>query len=231
MSRLFAGSVAVILPAAGSSRRFGGCESKLFARLAGQPVWWHSANRLRQQPQVGPIVMAINPADRARWEAEFSEQLGSLDIQLVDGGRERCDSVLAAMENVGESPFVAVHDAARPLVSDELLQRLFGAAAEHPAVILAVPVQGTVKRTDPNRTVQATVNRENLWEAQTPQLFSRQCLIDAYQRWRGWPITDDASLVERSGQAVHVVLGSPTNLKITTVDDLAIAEAILNTRH
>ncbi|QDV68767.1 2-C-methyl-D-erythritol 4-phosphate cytidylyltransferase [Rosistilla carotiformis] len=224
------GSVAVIFPAAGTSRRFGGPQSKIFASLAGHPVWWHAAQRLRAFAEVGQIVIAIHPDDRPRWESEFSEAVSTLGIDLVDGGSERYESVLQAIARIDCASYIAVHDAARPLVPNADLQRLFVAAASHDAVMLATPVRGTIKRANVESIVQTTVDRSRLWEAQTPQLFRRQLLVDAYARWRGWPVTDDASLVERAGGKVHLVEGSPLNLKITSPDDLLLAEAIIQSR-
>lgn len=224
------GSVAVILPAAGTSRRFGGPQSKIFATLAGHPVWWHAANRLRSFAEVGQIVIAIHPDDRPRWETEFDEAVATLRIDLVDGGSERYESVLRAIDRIEGASFIAVHDAARPLVSESDLRRLFDAAATRDAAMLATPVRGTIKRSDDKSIVQTTVDRSRLWEAQTPQMFRRELLVDAYARWRGWPVTDDASLVERSGGKVFLVEGSPLNLKITGPDDLLLAEAIMQQR-
>lgn len=229
-STLQPGSVAVILPAAGTSRRFGGPQPKIFANLAGHPVWWHAAKRLRSFEEVGPIVIAIHPNDRPRWEGEFAAAISELEIDLVDGGDERYESVLRAIRHIQKADFIAVHDAARPLLSAADIARLFSAAAEHDAVMLATPVCGTIKRADRNNIVQTTVDRSQLWEAQTPQMFRREMLLAAYDRWRGWPVTDDASLVERDGGQIQLVPGSPLNLKITSPDDLILAEAILQQR-
>ncbi|MEZ6091208.1 MAG: 2-C-methyl-D-erythritol 4-phosphate cytidylyltransferase [Pirellulaceae bacterium] len=226
-NRLPAKSIAVILPAAGKSRRFGGSESKIFATLAGHPVWWHSVQRLRQFAEVDQIILAINPDDRSRWEGEFAESIADLKIELVDGGDERYDSVRNAIQVVRDASLIAVHDAARPLTSEYDLRRLFEAVTQCDAIILATPVRGTIKRSDVDGCIQATVDRSDLWEAQTPQLFRREVLLRAYERWRGWPVTDDAGLVERAGGTVRVLEASPLNLKITTSDDLKLAEAIL----
>ena len=226
-NQLPAKSIAAIVPAAGKSRRFGGTESKIFATLAGKPVWWHSASRLRQFSEVDQIILSINPADRSRWDDQFADDLNALNIECVEGGNERYDSVRNAIYAVRDATRIAVHDAARPLVSKHDLRRLFQASADHDAVMLATPVRGTIKRSDSSHIVRSTVDRTSLWEAQTPQLFSSELLRKAYDRWRGWPVTDDAGLVERAGGKVQLIEGSPLNLKITSADDLKLAEAIL----
>ena len=226
-----AGSVAAILPAAGKSTRFGGEEKKIFATLGGKPVWYHAAERMRRCPEVARIIIAIDTDDRPRWETEFAEMLQELDATIVDGGRQRYDSVRNAIARAGSVAHVAIHDAARPLVPEADLRALFQAAADSPAVMLATPLSGTVKRADTDRHVLTTVDRSGLWEALTPQLFRRESIEHAYDRWRGWPITDDASLVERAGGNVLLVPGSRLNLKITEAQDLMLAEAILRQTH
>jgi 2-C-methyl-D-erythritol 4-phosphate cytidylyltransferase len=128
---------------------------------------------------------------------------------------------------------IAVHDAVRPLTPTPLIDAVFAAAAEHGAALLAVPLADTLKRVDAaTQTVTATIPRAGLWQAQTPQVFRRDWLRDAYARRSSFPgsITDDAQLVEAAGHPVRVVAGSPVNFKITTKDDLALADAILKSR-
>lgn len=223
--------IAVILPAAGKSQRFGASQKKIFARLGPMAVWQHCVLRLRGVPAVGPIVIAIAPDDRSYWQQTYGQFIEEQQLSLVDGGCERVDSVRAALELLPQAPWVAVHDAARPLVLHHDLQKVFTAAKEHGAALLARPLSGTVKRQLFRDTqspfVASTVDRRGLWEALTPQVFRGDWLRDAYQRWRGFPVTDDAQLVERAGYRVHIVEGSPTNIKITVADDLQIAYALL----
>lgn len=230
-SSLPAGSVAAILPAAGKSRRFGGPEKKIFLRLAGRPVWYHSAAALRRRREVGPLVLAVDGEDLPRWESEFDELLRELNATVVLGGAERVESVRNALDVVPSAEWIAVHDAARPLVTDEDLGRVFAAAAESDAALLAVRLRGTVKRQrclgEQAVTVDRTVDRSTLWEALTPQVFRGELIREAYARWRGFPVTDDAQLVERSGHDVRLVEGLATNLKITVAADLRVARALL----
>ena len=156
-----------------------------------------------------------------------------MNVQVADGGAERFESVANALALVKpEADFVAVHDAVRPCVTEELIQSVFTKAQTSGAAILASPVSETVKEVDGQRQVRSTVSRQGLWAAQTPQVFRRDWLIEAYARRAelGKDITDDAQLVEALGHAVHVVEGSPLNLKITTKADLALAEAVLKSR-
>lgn len=228
-----AGGVAAILPAAGKSRRFGGPEKKIFLRLAGRPVWYHAAAALRRRREVGPLVLAVDREDMPRWESEFGELLSELDATLVPGGAERVESVRNALAAVPSAEWIAVHDAARPLVTDGDLERVFAAAAESEAALLASRLRGTVKRQRwsgeqaATVTVDRTVDRSTLWEALTPQVFRGTLIREAYARWRGFPVTDDAQLVERCGHDVRLVEGLATNLKITVAADLRVARALL----
>ncbi|MEM6469917.1 MAG: 2-C-methyl-D-erythritol 4-phosphate cytidylyltransferase [Planctomycetota bacterium] len=226
-------SMAVIVPAAGSGRRFGDRRNKLFAILDGKPLWMHSILTLSSNQVVGRIVLAVAPTD----EPTFSEQAAQLNVpiavDIVLGGEERLDSVNAALSHVVEKDairWVAVHDAARPLVSAEDLDRVFAKAAESGAAILAEPVASTVKRTRNGGVSCETLDRSELWLAQTPQVFRKDILARAYERHRGRHATDDAELVSRGGVNVAIVAGSTSNLKITFPSDLAIAESILQQR-
>lgn len=220
---------AVILPAAGKSARFRDPHyKKPFAPLDNRAVWLHSAERFLNRDDVKQLLLVIAPEDREAFDMKFAANVTILGIEVVPGGAERADSVAAALARVQPTiDFVAVHDAARPCLANEWIDRVFGAAAKSGAAILAIPVKGTLKRVGPDRTIRETVAREQLWEAQTPQVFRRQLLLDAYARRGSTPATDDAQLVEQLGQPVTIVDGSPINLKITTKEDLRLAEQAL----
>jgi 2-C-methyl-D-erythritol 4-phosphate cytidylyltransferase len=224
------GSIAAIVPAAGSGQRFGSHQNKLFATLAGKPLWFHSVARLRAQSEIGRIAMSVSDSDRDQFEGEFAPLINQLGIELVAGGRERTDSVQAGLNLLASDTsveYVAIHDAARPLIRAKDLQAVFAAARRAGAAILACPVPGTIKRDlgDGNRS--ETVDRRDLWIALTPQVFRTGLLTAAYKKHNGRPATDDAQLVERIGHDVALVQGSADNLKITFPEDLLIAEAIL----
>lgn len=220
---------AVILPAAGRSTRFHDKNyKKPFAPLAGKPVWLYSVERFLARDDVKQVLLVVSPEDREEFNQKFSANVMILGIDVVAGGAERADSIQNALARVKpEIDFVAVHDAARPCIADKWIGEVFEAAEKHDAAILAVPVAATLKRVGADKTIEETVSRANLWEAQTPQVFRRQLLLDAYAARGNFQPTDDAQLVERFGRKVAVVPGSPVNLKITTQEDLRLAEQAL----
>jgi 2-C-methyl-D-erythritol 4-phosphate cytidylyltransferase len=224
---------AVILPAAGRSSRFKDKEKKPFALLDGRAVWLRTAELFINRPDVVQTLLVINPDDVETFEMKFRANVAFMNVKVVRGGRERWESVANALAALPpEADFVAIHDAVRPCVTTELIDCVLGAAKTHGAALLATRLTETVKRVDDKLRVKETVDRAGLWAAQTPQVFRRDWLTDAYARRGelGKDITDDAQLVEAAGHPVHVVEGIPTNVKITTKDDLALAAAILTSR-
>lgn len=219
---------AVILAAAGKSQRFGDAfYKKPFVPLANRPVWMYSAERFVNREDVAQVILAVAPEDRAMFDEKFGGNAAMLGIRVVTGGEQRTDTVLRALEQVdSEADYVCIHDAARPCLADEWIGRVFAAAVKTGAAILAVPVAGTLKRVADEAVVE-TVDRRGLWEAQTPQVFRRALLVEAYAKRGHAPATDDAQLVERLGRPVTIVPGSPINLKITTREDLRLAEQAL----
>jgi len=220
---------AVILPAAGRSSRFKDKQyKKPFALLAGRAVWLHSVERFLNRDDVVQLILAISPDDREYFQFKFSSNVAILGIEVVDGGAERADSVEYALARVKpEADFVCVHDTARPCLANEWVDKIFQAAQRTGAAIFALPVTDTLKRVASDNKIQETVSRGGLWEAQTPQVFRRELLLEAYAQREGFRATDDAQLVERLGKSVTVVPGSPINLKIATKEDLRLAEQAL----
>ncbi len=226
---------AVIIPAAGRSSRFGGMEKKPFVGLDGRPVWQRSAEVFWSRPDVTAIYLVLAPEDRSDFLSRFGHLLAFTgNVRLIDGGAERFESVANALALIPDDvPFVAVHDAVRPLVTTTVVDSVLAAAEKHGAAMPAIPVADTLKRVEPgSHRIVATVPREDLWQAQTPQVFRRDWLVEAYARRREFPslITDDAQLIEALGHSVVVVPGSGTNFKITTREDLDLAQAILKAR-
>ena len=217
---------AVILPAAGKSSRFKDkYYKKPFALLTGRAVWLHSAERFLNRDDVLQTILVIAREDREDFNFKFASNVAILGIDVIEGGAERSDSVAAALERVKpEADFVCVHDAARPCLIDPWIDRIFQTARQTGAAIFALPVSGTLKRVGTGNKIEETVARQRLWEAQTPQVFRRELLIEAYARREGFSATDDAQLVERIGHEVTVVPGSPINLKIATKEDIRLAE-------
>jgi 2-C-methyl-D-erythritol 4-phosphate cytidylyltransferase len=226
--------IAVIIPAAGRSSRFGGLEKKPFVGLDGRPVWQRAAEPFWSRPDVSRVYLVVAPEDRDDFRSRFGHLFAFANAEIVEGGAERFESVANALARVpSEVPFVAVHDAVRPLVTGALVDAVLRAAEEHGAAMPAVPVADTLKQVDPETNrITGTVPRAGVWQAQTPQIFRRDWLVEAYAKRGAFEgaITDDAQLLERIGHSVIVVPGSPTNFKITTKDDLELADAVLKAR-
>jgi len=220
-----------IVVAAGRGRRFGGGDNKVLVPLDGKPIWQHAVEALQASGRIGSIVLVIRPEDRG----SIAGIAAALNIHLTDGGNERYDSVRAGLValqalSLPEKRLIAVHDAARPLVSATEIGDVVDTADRTGAAVLATPIRGTLKRrSDQGQTT--TIDRNELWEALTPQVFRFEIIDAAYRRWRGRPVTDDAEMVERSGFAVTLVPGSAENLKITRAEDLTLAHAILSRRN
>jgi 2-C-methyl-D-erythritol 4-phosphate cytidylyltransferase len=220
---------AVILPAAGRSTRFGDpWRKKVFVDLKGRPVWLRTAEAFLSRSDVVQTILAIAPDDAAWFREKFAANLAFMNLEIVSGGEQRADTVENALARVRpDVEYVAVHDAARPLIARPWIDAVFAAAQKSGAAILATPVSSTVKRVQ-NGAIVETVDRSQLWAAQTPQVFKRKILQEAFSKRDGFQATDEAQLVERIGQAVSVVEGSPLNLKITTQEDLRMATMLLD---
>jgi 2-C-methyl-D-erythritol 4-phosphate cytidylyltransferase len=234
-----AAKATAIIAAAGAGERLGGESPKALVELAGRPLAAWSLDAFDAAEGIGAIVIAV-PAGR---EGEF-EQLAppTTPTQLVAGGTTRSESVRAAFE-LADADVVAVHDAARPLVTPELIEDLLAKLDGRPdaaAVIAAAPISDTVKRAREPRpakgeferggpTVAKTESRDHLWAAQTPQVFRGDALRDALEAdaQRLAAATDEAMLVEKAGGKVLIHPSPPSNLKVTTPDDLRIAEFLL----
>lgn len=224
---------AVILPAAGKSSRFRDREKKPFVNLDGRAVWLRCAELFITRDDVCQCLIVVAPEDQETFRRRYQANMAFMNVQIANGGAERFDSVANALAMVKEeADFVAIHDAARPCVSAELIDTVFSSAAKTGAAMLAVPVTDTIKRADDKGLVKETVERRGLWLAQTPQVFRRDWLIEAYAKrgQLGRDITDDAQLIEALGHPIYLIQGSTTNVKITTREDLALAEAVLKSR-
>ncbi|HRP62137.1 MAG TPA: 2-C-methyl-D-erythritol 4-phosphate cytidylyltransferase [Phycisphaerales bacterium] len=254
-------NVCVIIPAAGRSSRFSvdGYADKLAQDLGGRALLLRTVEAFTKRDEVRSIIVAGPPDDFEQFQARYGPTLGFHGAQLVRGGkRERWETVRNALAAVpDDATHIAVHDAARPAISDKLLDRLFHAARTLSAVIPAVPIAGTIKKvsTDtiqvgeddedsvadlilgeesrvvvPVRRIETTVDRTRLWEVQTPQIFEVDLLRRAYAQESLDGATDDASLVERLGESVYVVEGETTNIKVTTPGDLRLVRSILGVK-
>lgn len=220
--------VGVVLPAAGRGERAGSGELKQFRPIGGVPMLLRAIRPFAQHPRVRQIVVALPPALAARPPAWLGDLAGER-LRLVAGGATRADSVAAALAVLHpDCRVVLVHDAARPFVGTETIDAVIAAAQSGVGAVAGVPVSDTLKRVaDGDHWVTQTVDRGGLWRAQTPQGFPRAMLEEAYAAPRALPDpTDDAQLVEQAGHPVRIVPDRTTNLKVTTLDDFALAETL-----
>ena len=241
--------VVVIIPAAGLGTRMApvpsgkgkkATPSKQFTELDGTPILIHTLRKFAASPEVAEIYIALRENEiagfRARLEKEGKEILRK-KVSFVVGGEHRQQSVANALAAViaGPEDIVLVHDAVRPFVTEEIIQGVIQAAQKHGAAIAGMPAVDTVKqveRTADGALITATIPRERVVMAQTPQGFLFHLLKRAFDEASadGFLGTDEASLIERSGHQVAVVMGSPRNIKITTPSDMELAEFFLNIR-
>lgn len=215
----------LVIPAAGRGQRFGSDTPKQFLPLRGRSVLARTLAAF--DGLVDEAVIAGDPSARDLIAAAVAESHVSFPVRVVDGGETRLRSVEAAV-SAAAGDAVLVHDAVRPLVPRSCIEACLAATARTGAAVVAIRCAHTVKR-GAGTTVAATVPRDDLWLAQTPQGFRRALGAAAFARAiaEGWECSDDAQVIERAGGAVELVPGDARNLKITTPDDLALAEAIL----
>lgn len=214
-------SAVAVIVGAGSGSRFGA--DKVFAPLAGRPLLAHTVAAFEASPAVDGVVLVLREETVPRAWALADEQGWKKLRAVTIGGARRQDSVLAGVR-VAAAEWVLIHDAARPLVTPEIIARGLAAAQATGAAIAALPIRDTIKRVEHDQIV-ATVDRASLWAAQTPQIFRADLLERALAT--GPDVTDDAAAVEALGVVVRIFLGAERNFKVTTVADLALAEAVL----
>jgi 2-C-methyl-D-erythritol 4-phosphate cytidylyltransferase len=219
---------AAVIPAGGAGSRMGqGSTPKQYLELAGEPILLRSLRPFLQHPEFEWVVVALPAAD-----VPEPPSFLPAGVMVVAGGETRGDSVRLALDAVPRSAeVVLVHDAARPLLSREVVDRVLSAIGADAGAVAAVPVVDTLKRVVEGGVVEGTMERAGLWRAQTPQGFPRAMLADAYARAfaEGVTATDDAALVERYGGRVVVVDGDERNIKVTRPEDLRLAETLLAT--
>jgi len=175
-------SFAVIIPAAGKSERFAGMEKKTFAKIDGRPVFLRSVEQFINRKDVCQTILVVAPEDLATMKADYGANLGFMGVKLVEGGALRCDTVEAGLAAVAdEADYVAIHDAARPCVTTDMIDAVFAEAVKSGSAILAAPLTGTIKRVGDAMVLEETVSREGLYEAQTPQVFRKDIISQAYQ--------------------------------------------------
>lgn len=223
----------VIIVAAGKGERFGDAKNKIFAKIDEQPLLLRAVQLFCNREDVRETVLVVSPSDMKAVKAEYGANLGFMGIKLVEGGAERHDSVRNGLAAVSDDvKYVAVHDAVRICVADPWIDAIFDAATKHNCVVPVTPVTSTIKRVVDEKLVGETVPRAGLFLAQTPQVFARPALIDAYAQLtpeQSAAITDDAQVLSLAGYSVKAIEGDARNMKITTKGDLALVKALIKT--
>ena len=225
---------ALILAAAGKGTRFsrGGASDpagrKVFAHLSGKPIWLRCVEKFVSRDDVTQVIVVVSHEDIDWFRKYYISEINRLLLRVVTGGENRVDSIRNGLVAVStKADFVAIHDAARPCVTGQEIAAVFKAAKTHGAALLAAPVVSTIKKVVEGQ-VEMTVPRGDLWEAQTPQVFRRELILEAcQQKIRDVP-TDDAQLVERLGKPVFVVPSDRGNIKITTPSDMIVAKYLVD---
>jgi 2-C-methyl-D-erythritol 4-phosphate cytidylyltransferase len=226
-------SVAVIICAAGASRRFGGKRKKPFVDVGGRAVFLRSVELFANREDVKQLLLAIAPEDEELVSVKWGPNLKFYNAKIFFGGSERFDTVSKGLELIKDDiGLIAIHDAVRCCVKNKWIDEAFAAASQTGAAILACPVTATIKEAKDD-TIIKTVDRAGLYEAQTPQVFKAELLKKAYENLKNLDknnISDDSQLVEALGEKVSIVETDSSNIKITHKADLPIAEAIIKAR-
>lgn len=223
-------SFSLIIPAAGSGSRMGGGVPKPFRSIAGRTILEHTLRQFASLEELVQVIIVTAQANFGAVEKMHHLFRPGVELECREGGREREDSIRNGLVAVSEaSELIAIHDAVRPFVRPEEVRQCLQKARRNGAAILATPVTDTVKRVSNQGVVVSTLERSELWMAQTPQVFQAELLQRAYRQAPagGRSATDDASLVENIGVDIHIVEGSRENFKITWPADFKVAELML----
>ena len=221
--------VGAVIAAAGASQRMGGVD-KIFLPLAGKPLLAHVIDVFQNCAVVKQIVLVLNKTNLERGRRLVEEQGFSGVVEVCPGGERRQDSVGEGLKRLVSCQWVIIHDGARPCLSLDLIEQGLREVRQSGAAIAAVPAKDTIKIVGAGGTIEDTPPRYNLWAAQTPQIFRFDIIEEAYRQAKG-EVTDDAALVEALGYKVRVYMGSYENIKVTTPEDLVLAEFILEERN
>ncbi len=220
--------IIAILPAAGHGSRMGAGQNKLRLALLGRPVLAYTLEAFENCPSIDEVILVANEQDIFLYR-ELVKDAGFQKVKtILRGGETRAQSVHIGVLAAEDASVVVIHDGARPLVTPEILEKTIAGSRETGAAIAAVPVIDTIKRAE-GGTICETPRREELWQAQTPQVFRRELLLSALENASD-AVTDDASAVELAGVRVRLVEANRENIKLTTPFDLLVAEAVLRAR-
>jgi 2-C-methyl-D-erythritol 4-phosphate cytidylyltransferase len=223
----------LLIPAAGVGRRMGSDRNKLRLTLLGKPLLAWTLLAVNRSKHIHWIGLIGQPEDWPAWKDLLQDLQLTKPIDLIPGGTTRQESVYNGLQALpSDANQVLIHDGARCLATPDLLDRCADALTRYQGLIAAVPVKDTIKVVDQDGKINGTPDRANLWAAQTPQGFAVPLLKQCHEQGKqqGWQVTDDAALFEKCDLPVHVVPGEETNLKVTTPEDLAIADLVLRQR-
>lgn len=223
--------VAAIIASGGEGKRFSSLEKKQFQDLFGRPVLAHSTYPFQKSDLINEIVLVVPEEDLEFTREKVVNPFGLTKVSsIVAGGTKRQDSVFNGLSNLKNEPdFVFIHDGVRPFVKIEEIEKAFLEVEKYGAVIFAIPARNTIKKVDSTKNVMKTFSRDELWEAQTPQIFRYDWILEAFKRAfdENYYATDESTLIERVGHCVKVFPCSPENIKITYPVDLKLAQGIL----
>lgn len=226
--------VAAIIVAGGSGKRMGMNIKKQFIEMDGKEILAHTIEAFNRCEIIDEIIVVVGEEDRERVQEDIVNRYGYHKVtRIVEGGKERQDSVYNGLMAVkDEVEYVMIHDGARPFISEAIIEKALKATKQKQATVVAVPVKDTIKVIDKAHKVEDTPNRSALWSVQTPQSFKKELLIKAYTsaKERKLSVTDDSMVVEAYGSEVYIVEGEYNNIKITTVEDLVLGQAILRNK-
>ncbi len=220
--------VGAVIAAAGESQRMAGVD-KAWSLLGGKPILVRVVDTFQGCNLIDQIVIVLSKQNLERCRQLIAEQGWSKVTDVCLGGKRRQDSVAAGLSRLNHCHWVVIHDGARPLLTEDLICRGLTEAQETGAAAAAVPITDTIKVAGDDRLVQQTPPRHSLWAVQTPQVFRFDIIAEAYRQTKG-EVTDDASLVEQLGYRVKLYMGAYDNIKVTTPDDLALAETLWQKR-
>ena len=225
------GDISVIMPAAGLSLRMGANVRKPFIMIGEKPVFFYTLEKFYKLKRVKEIIFVVNQKDLNTVKEKWSDELKAYKVtKVIAGGERRQDSIYNGLSRLDpDTKIILIHDAVRPLVHSEEIEAVIKSTEEKGAAIVASPMKLTVKKVDSSLNIIKTVPRQDLWMAQTPQGFKRDLIVEAYEKIKdsNEEFTDDAEVLEKAGQTVGIVTGSYDNIKITTREDLKLAEVML----
>lgn len=232
-NKIYNSNVWVIIPAAGSGKRIGKNKNKLLLEVNGKPIIWYTLKIFQESNRINGIVLVVNEKELNLLTNLIKKWDFSKVKNIVIGGKERQNSVYNGLLSLKEinPEIILIHDGARPLINEEIINLSIDFVKKYKAVIVAVPVKDTIKQSkiyNNNIIVDKTIPRDNLWLIQTPQTFDYNLLLDAFERLKDYSVTDESMLLEKLGVKVYIIMGDYKNIKITTPEDIELFKFYLD---